>query len=159
PKDGALYFAIGGRTTMSGLYRITYIGKESTAYAKPGPTGTGVNVLIDRDKLASLGIEVGTVNDALRSFKGQSTPDELGRIVIKKNPAGDILLRDVATVKVETVSYRKQRDIRKKLESFYGKRDAGAIETAWPYLSDEDRFLRYAARTVLEFQDPATWQD
>jgi putative heme-binding domain-containing protein len=30
PKDGALYFTIGGRGTQSGLYRVTYIGKEST---------------------------------------------------------------------------------------------------------------------------------
>ena len=30
-KDGALYFAIGGRGTQSGLYRVTYAGKESTA--------------------------------------------------------------------------------------------------------------------------------
>src|SRR5262249_27368012 len=30
PKDGALYFAIGGRQTQSGLYRVTYAGKEST---------------------------------------------------------------------------------------------------------------------------------
>ena len=36
PKDGALYFAIGGRKTKSGLYRVTYTGKESTAEAKPG---------------------------------------------------------------------------------------------------------------------------
>ena len=31
PKDGALYVAIGGRKTQSGLYRVTYAGKESTA--------------------------------------------------------------------------------------------------------------------------------
>jgi putative heme-binding domain-containing protein len=31
PKDGAMYFAIGGRQTQSGLYRVTYVGKESTA--------------------------------------------------------------------------------------------------------------------------------
>ena len=31
PKDGAMYFAIGGRRTTSGLYRITYIGNESAA--------------------------------------------------------------------------------------------------------------------------------
>jgi putative heme-binding domain-containing protein len=41
PKDGALYFTIGGRKTQSGLYRVTYTGKESTAPAKgdqePGP--------------------------------------------------------------------------------------------------------------------------
>ncbi|MBI3823738.1 MAG: c-type cytochrome [Planctomycetes bacterium] len=93
PKDGALYFAIGGRTTMSGLYRVTYVGKESTA--EP--------MVFD-------------------------LPD-------------------------------KNRNARKKLESYYGKKDAKAVETAWPFLSHEDRFLRYAARTVLEFQDPANWQE
>lgn len=35
PKDGALYFTIGGRRTQSGLYRVTYTGKESTAPASP----------------------------------------------------------------------------------------------------------------------------
>ncbi len=31
PKDGAMYFTIGGRQTQSGLYRVTYTGSESTA--------------------------------------------------------------------------------------------------------------------------------
>ena len=30
PTDGALYFTIGGRRTKSGLYRVTYVGDEST---------------------------------------------------------------------------------------------------------------------------------
>jgi putative heme-binding domain-containing protein len=33
-SDGAMYFAIGGRRTQSGLYRVTYAGKESTAPSK-----------------------------------------------------------------------------------------------------------------------------
>jgi putative heme-binding domain-containing protein len=33
PTDGAMYFAIGGRRTKSGLYRVTYVGSESTAPA------------------------------------------------------------------------------------------------------------------------------
>lgn len=37
PNDGALYFAIGGRRTQSGLYRVSYVGNESTAPAKPNP--------------------------------------------------------------------------------------------------------------------------
>ncbi len=42
PQDGAMYFAIGGRKVQSGLYRVTYAGKESTepvipAAAKPAP--------------------------------------------------------------------------------------------------------------------------
>jgi putative heme-binding domain-containing protein len=31
PKDQAMYFTIGGRRTQSGLYRVTYVGKESTS--------------------------------------------------------------------------------------------------------------------------------
>ena len=34
PQDGAMYFAIGGRKTQSGLYRVTYVGPESTAAAE-----------------------------------------------------------------------------------------------------------------------------
>ncbi len=33
PKDGAMYFTIGGRRSQSALYRVTYVGKESTAPA------------------------------------------------------------------------------------------------------------------------------
>ena len=32
--DGAMYFAIGGRRTHGGLYRVSYVGKESTKLAK-----------------------------------------------------------------------------------------------------------------------------
>ncbi len=32
-KDGAMYFTIGGRRTQSAVYRVTYVGKESTARA------------------------------------------------------------------------------------------------------------------------------
>ncbi|HEY1048098.1 MAG TPA: family 16 glycoside hydrolase, partial [Prosthecobacter sp.] len=38
-KDGAMYFTIGGRRVQSGLYRVTYAGKEDTApsqIAAPG---------------------------------------------------------------------------------------------------------------------------
>src|SRR5262249_24062463 len=94
PKDGAMYFTIGGRGTMSGVYRVTYVGKEST---EPLPT-------IER----------------------------------APNP---------------------QRDARHKLEALYGTKDPHAVATAWPYLSNEDRHLRWAARTVLEFQDPASWRE
>jgi putative heme-binding domain-containing protein len=38
PKDGALYFTIGGRNTQSGLYRVTYVGGESTKMAQAPKT-------------------------------------------------------------------------------------------------------------------------
>ncbi len=37
-KDGAIYFTIGGRRTKSGLYRVTYVGNESTERAVPDKT-------------------------------------------------------------------------------------------------------------------------
>lgn len=36
PQDGALYVTVGGRKVQSGLYRITYVGKEATTPA-PAP--------------------------------------------------------------------------------------------------------------------------
>jgi putative heme-binding domain-containing protein len=42
PKDGAMYFTVGGRSTQSGLYRVTYTGSDSIepypVQAKPAPT-------------------------------------------------------------------------------------------------------------------------
>lgn len=93
--DGALYFTIGGRGTQSGLYRVTYVGNESTAPAKP----------------------------------------------------------------VQNLQAEQARAVRHQLESFHGHADPKAIDFAWPYLSNSDRFLRWAARTAIEFQPAAEWQD
>jgi len=93
PKDGAMYFLIGGRRVQSGLYRITYTGSESTAPVS--------------DKVAS------------------------------------------------TPLY----DLRAKLESFHGKQDTQAIETAWPHLGHQDRYIRFAARIAIEHQPVAQWKD
>ncbi len=44
PSDGAMYFAIGGRKVQSGLYRVTYVGEESTA---PAPIPPAANAARD----------------------------------------------------------------------------------------------------------------
>src|SRR5262249_40448786 len=93
PKDGAMYFATGGRKTTSGLYRVTYVGADSTT-----------------------------------TFLGEAAGAEA-------------------------------RAQRRKLESYYLHNDPKGIDVAWPYLGDPDRFLRWAARTVLEHRAPAMWQD
>jgi putative heme-binding domain-containing protein len=93
PKDGALYFTIGGRKTQSGLYRLTYVGKESTAPSEGGPAPGPLHAL------------------------------------------------------------------RKKLETLHSRQGEKAVETAWPYLNHEDRYIRFAARVAIEHQDPQLWQD
>ena len=40
PGDGAMYFTIGGRRVQSGLYRVTYVGDESTELVKAAPMTT-----------------------------------------------------------------------------------------------------------------------
>jgi len=40
PTDGAMYFTIGGRRVQSGLYRVTYVGDESTELVDAAPMTT-----------------------------------------------------------------------------------------------------------------------
>ncbi|TWU08464.1 c-type cytochrome [Stieleria varia] len=93
PQDGAMYFTIGGRRVQSGLYRVTYVGDQSTDPAPPVPNN---------------------------------------------NPAVEM---------------------RRMLEAFHGKQDPAAIAAAWPHLADEDRFIRFAARTAIEHQPAETWTE
>ncbi len=97
-KDGAMYFAIGGRRVQSGLYRVSYTGNESTAPVRAG-RGSGVSV------------------------------------------------------------EEAARRLRHSLEAFHGRQDPKAVETAWPHLASEDRWIRTAARTVLEHQPLDQWRD
>ncbi|QEL20107.1 c-type cytochrome [Limnoglobus roseus] len=56
PHDGAMYFAIGGRKTQGGLYRVTYVGPDDEK--KPGEktlvAGTGVSIQDRLETLAKL---------------------------------------------------------------------------------------------------------
>ncbi len=61
PADGALYFAIGGRRTTSGLYRVTYAGDESTA-----PSTAAIP-----------GEEARAKRRALEAFQGHADPNAL----------------------------------------------------------------------------------
>ena len=51
------------------------------------------------------------------------------------------------------------RGLRHTLEAFHGRKDPKAVEVAWPYLGHSDRFVRWAARVAIEFQDPSTWRE
>jgi putative heme-binding domain-containing protein len=94
PVDGAMYFTIGGRRVTSGLYRVTYVGGESTSPAK-------------------------------------------------------------ATASPSAAA----RETRRMLESYFDKKGPEGIEIALKHLGDKDRFIRWAARTILEHNGPAAWQD
>lgn len=52
---------------------------------------------------------------------------------------------------------RKLRALRHQLEDAYHAADAASLDLALQNLSHPDRFIRFAARTLLEFRDPAQW--
>ena len=92
PRDGAMYFAIGGRKVQSGLYRVSYTGDESTA-----------------------------------------------------------------PVRLRKSANRRARELRHKLEDLHLSREPQAVDTAWPHLDHDDRFIRWAARVALEHQPLGRW--
>ncbi len=53
----------------------------------------------------------------------------------------------------------KDRELRHSLEAFHGHADPKAVETVWPQLGSDDRFIAYAARIALESQPFAEWKD
>lgn len=50
------------------------------------------------------------------------------------------------------------RALRKKLEKYQLHPNPSAIDFAWSHLNDEDRFIRYAARMVIEHQPVEKWK-
>jgi putative heme-binding domain-containing protein len=93
--DGALYFAGGSRNSNSALYRVTYVGSESTAPSRP----------------------------------------------VEEPQAGSL------------------RTLRHRLEDSYHATDEASLTLALECLSHDDRFLRFAARTLLEFRPVEAWMD
>jgi putative heme-binding domain-containing protein len=51
------------------------------------------------------------------------------------------------------------RTTRIQLEAFHTKIGQPAVDAAWKELDHRDRFIQFAARTVLEHQDPKLWAD
>lgn len=89
PKDGAMYFTIGGRRVQAGVYRVT-----STTGKVAGPIAAKPPLL----------------------------------------------------------------DLRRRIEALHVKPDVRTVPFVWPYLSHEDRLIRFAARIALEQQPVAEWK-
>ncbi|MFH5832183.1 heme-binding protein [Halalkalibaculum sp. DA3122] len=58
---------------------------------------------------------------------------------------------------VDNPEAQEARETRRMLEAYHGQQDPEAVETAWPYLSNEDRFIRHAARVAIEAQPVDSW--
>ena len=58
-----------------------------------------------------------------------------------------------------TTEHAKARATRRKLESFHGSANKGALAAAWSHLGSEDYHIRYAARIAIEWQNPKSWAE
>ena len=88
PKDGAMYFLIGGRKTQSALYRVTYTGTESTA---PAPRVELTAEAKLRHQLEALHLD-GTGPEAIeQAWPHLANPDRFvrfaARVAIERQPA------------------------------------------------------------------------
>ena len=82
---------------------------------------------------------------------GRGTQAALYRVTYDGPPAaGPVPAPDLAAAKA--------RELRRQLEVFHGNQDPKAVETAWPHLDSPDRFIRWAARTAIEFQPFESWK-
>lgn len=52
-----------------------------------------------------------------------------------------------------------EQKLRRELEAYHGKPQAGAVDFLWPHLKHPDRFVRYAARIALEHQPADEWKE
>ncbi|MBG89671.1 MAG: heme-binding protein [Verrucomicrobiales bacterium] len=117
PKDGAMYVSIGGRRVQSGLYRVTYTGKEST---KPAP------YKYNKSKLVSLRKKLETFHQKNPKAIGQAWPNLAhsdrfvrwaARIAVMHQP-----------LKQWTNKALKEKDHAKRVEALLGLAKMGGID-------------------------------
>jgi putative heme-binding domain-containing protein len=94
PGDGALYFTTGGRKVQSSLYRVTYVGEESTAPAKLAP---------------SANTNLRATRQTLEAFHGVNDPKAIKAASPYLN-SSDRFLRTAARVAIESQPVDQWRD-------------------------------------------------
>ena len=87
---------------------------------------------------------------------GRGTQSGLYRVSCAE-PASRIAL--TKSERAENKLAASARALRHQLESYHGKKDPRAVDFLWPHLGSQDRFISYAARIALEWQDLPLWTE
>ncbi|CAL1519804.1 c-type cytochrome [Chitinophaga sp. MM2321] len=82
---------------------------------------------------------------------GRRLESDLYRVIYKDNKEDNSPLAAVTPSDAQKT--------RRQLEEYHGGPKAGAIDFAWPYLKNSDRFIRFAARVAVENQPVSEWQN
>ena len=97
------------------------------------------------------GLTIGDDGAMYFTIGGRHTQGALFRVTYEGSES-------TAPADLHEVAGAESRTLRHKLESFHGHEDAAAVDTAWPHLASEDRFIRYAARIAIESQPINSWK-
>ena len=100
PGDGAMYFAIGGRKVQSGLYRVTYTGKESTAPVAAEVTKRMAGKSADEVRLLTSAATARELRHSLETFHGHADPKAIAAAWPHLN-SSDRYLRWAARIALE----------------------------------------------------------
>ncbi|HXG13256.1 MAG TPA: c-type cytochrome [Gemmataceae bacterium] len=154
PRDGAMYFIVGGRRTQSGLYRVTYVGPESTAPSKGDDRGAEFRAI--RHQLEAfhgrkdpqavdaawpyLNHEDRYIRYAARvALEHQDPPTWRERALAEKDPQA-ALTALLALVRVSASDpFHRPKDAPPVDESLKARLLAALDRIAWDVLSDEQR--------------------
>lgn len=183
--DGALYFTMGGRNTRGGVYRIVYEkGKPGPVTSGQQPLSawgrTATRRWVDHfgiekvatDMTAAATDENIVVHDRIEALNVLQNygrkPDAALLTSLLKSKYVDV--RAYAVFLLGLNGYPEGRDVVIKSlqddDPFVRRRACEAlirlgieppVEALWPLLADKDRFLRTAARLVLQRIDPKKW--
>ncbi len=66
--------------------------------------------------------------------------------------------KEAALASTSAPEQTEENRLRQKLETYHTGPKDGAVDFAWPNLSHNDRFVRYAARIAIEHQPVKEWQ-
>ncbi len=85
---------------------------------------------------------------------GRRLESHLYRVYYSNNTAPNAPLTSPGST-----SAASARKTRHDLEQYHTRKDANAVNFAWPYLKDNDRFIRHAARVAIQRQPVSEWQE
>ena len=90
---------------------------------------------------------------------GRRVQSGLYRVTYVGNDPTDLVATKGPGAAVSNSVGQRERNTRRALEALHGKQDQSTVKTSWPFLADDDRFIRFAARTAIEHQPVAQWSD
>jgi putative heme-binding domain-containing protein len=171
--DGCVYFTTGGRGTQGGVFRIEYGDKPSTDARKQGAvqplSAWGRAALAVKPREAVTKDTASAATLSLAQIQGTPpSPDVLihaANVDAFETRAAALYLLGVNGYKEgekTLVAALKDKDAfvrRRACEALIRAGFEPPVESIWPLFGEDDRFVRTAARLVLQRIDTKKWTD